>query len=239
MFLQADNDFIPFDLHRILMNDLPYHFLWEVLGRSVFMFIIIIIGLKITGRRELKQLSAFELIIILALGSAAGDTMFYEDVAIIPTLVVFIVVIGLYKIITHFIATQKKVEHFFEGKPITIIENGIFIFEAVAKQNLALDEFLMELRNESIEHLGQVRTAIFEVNGSISLLYFSEENTIPGLPIFPDKLKNKLRVIEKAGKYACLYCGMVHVMEASASEQVCPNCGHKEWVEAIEAKRVS
>ncbi|MEZ7498769.1 hypothetical protein QO200_08460 [Flavobacterium sp. Arc3] len=69
-----------FEWSRILFNDLPEIFLFEVIFRSVIMFTVLLLTLKIAGKRGVKQLSVFETVIIIALGSAAGDPMLYEDV---------------------------------------------------------------------------------------------------------------------------------------------------------------
>jgi uncharacterized membrane protein YcaP (DUF421 family) len=81
-----------FEWNRLLLNDLPLHFLLEVVFRSAIMFVILLLTLKLTGKRGVKQLSIFETVIIIALGSAAGDPMFYEDVGIIPAITVFSVI---------------------------------------------------------------------------------------------------------------------------------------------------
>ncbi len=61
----------------------------EVALRSLYTFILVFLFLKITGRRGVRQMSLFEVLIILTLGSAAGDVAFYDDVPMLPVLVVF------------------------------------------------------------------------------------------------------------------------------------------------------
>ena len=65
-----------FDWNRILINDLPYFFLLEVVLRTAVMFAFLLVALRFTGQRGVKQLSIFEIVIIIAMGSAAGDPMF-------------------------------------------------------------------------------------------------------------------------------------------------------------------
>src|SRR5215217_7228955 len=89
-----------FEWKRLLFNDLPSLFLVEVIFRSTVMFVILLVTLKLAGKRGVKQLSVFETVIIIALGSAAGDPMFYEDVGIVPALVVFTTIIVLYRFVT-------------------------------------------------------------------------------------------------------------------------------------------
>ena len=115
-----------FDFKQILLGSEDWNFLLETVLRTSIMFIIIIFGLRILGKRGVKQLSVFELVVIIGLGSAAGDPMFYKDVGILPALVVFTMIISLYTVITFFIGKSKNFEKLVEGKPICLIDKGVF-----------------------------------------------------------------------------------------------------------------
>ena len=67
-----------FDLHRMAFDKVPFDFLGEVALRSLYTFVLVFLFLKMTGRRGVRQMSLFEVLIILTLGSAAGDVAFYR-----------------------------------------------------------------------------------------------------------------------------------------------------------------
>lgn len=69
-----------FDLQRMALDNVPVAFLGEVALRSFYTFVLVFLFLKVTGRRGVRQMSLFEVLIILTLGSAAGDVAFYDDV---------------------------------------------------------------------------------------------------------------------------------------------------------------
>lgn len=92
------------------MNGLPVNFLLEVALRCVVMYIVALVVLKMAGRRGVKQLSVFELVIFLTLGSAAGDPLFYKDVGLLPTICVFVFIIALYRFTTYLISNFKGIE---------------------------------------------------------------------------------------------------------------------------------
>ena len=161
------------------------------------MFILVLILLRLTGKRSIKQLSIFEIVMIIALGSAAGDPMIYKDIGILQASTVFIVVLTSYKFITYLITKSQKIESFLEGKPIYIIKNGHAALESVRHTDLAMDEFFAELRVENINHLGQDKQALLETNGHVSILYFKDENVKPGLPIWPREWNEKSSFIIK------------------------------------------
>jgi len=103
------------DWKELLLGQEDWPFLIEIVLRTVIMFLAIILGLRLLGKRGVKQLSVFELVVIIGLGSAAGDPMFYKEVGIVSSLVVFIVIIFLYSVITFFIAKSKNFEKVVEG----------------------------------------------------------------------------------------------------------------------------
>ena len=88
------------DWASIFIHDTTWSFAVEILIRVTVMFVLIITFLRFTGKRGIRQLSIFELTIILSLGSIAGDPMFTEDLPIIQAVLIMGSVIVLYRICT-------------------------------------------------------------------------------------------------------------------------------------------
>lgn len=225
-----------FEWERVLFNDLPVEFLLEVLFRTVIMFTVVLLTLKFAGKRGVKQLSIFEIVIIISLGSAAGDPMFYEDVGLIPAIVVFMVILAMYRSVTWLLGKSKRFENFIEGKTECIVEDGQFSIHSFEKEDLAQDEFFAELRIRSIEHLGQVRNAYIETNGAISVYFYEDKDVKYGLPIRPQLFNLKSTNIPKSGTYACTFCANIQELQPTAAN--CSLCGRNEWVEAIKTIRI-
>lgn len=202
------------------------------------MFFIIIFGLRLLGKRGVKQLSVFELVVIIGLGSAAGDPMFYKDVGIMPALVVFTMIISLYSIITYIISKSKKFEKLVEGKPICLINQGVFCIEDFKKEALGEDEFFAELRLKGVSHLGQIEKAIEEISGEISVFYFEDDDIKYGLPIMPDSLDKAIKTFTGNSHYSCTFCGYTQEFEIN-EKSICKVCGKDEWVESSNKKRIS
>ncbi len=225
-----------FDWQRILFNDLPVNYLWEVAFRTFVMFFFLVVTLRSSGKRGVKQLSIYEVVIIVALGSAAGDPMFYEDVGIVPALLVFLIVISLYRAITWLAGRFLFIERIVEGRPVYLIEDGEFAIEKFAKEALSQDEFFSELRVNHVEHLGQVKTALLETTGELSVFFCENQDIKPGLPILPHLFNQQLQQIKEPGIYACYFCA--NVENLSAGINVCDRCSKKNWVKAITTIRV-
>ena len=224
-----------FEWERMLLNELPVKFLLEVIFRSTIMFVTLLLVLRIAGKRGVRQLSIFETVIIISLGSAAGDPMFYEDVGLFPAITVFITIISLYRLVTWLTGKSKKFETFLEGKTVCLIHEGRFSINEFKKESLAQDEFFSELRLKNVEHLGQVRNAYLESSGEVSVFYYDDKDIKPGLPILPERFNLKSKKIDTEGIYSCSFCG--HTIEQKAGKAVCENCGRDEWVQSIKTTR--
>src|SRR5215210_1952735 len=108
----------------VLLGSEKWSFLLETGLRTVVMFFVILFYLRLLGKRGVKQLSVFELGVIIGLGSAAGDPMFYKDVGLLPGVVVFAVVMALYKLVTFLNDKSDRFEKFVEGQPAYMINEG-------------------------------------------------------------------------------------------------------------------
>lgn len=220
------------------LDNVPLDFLAEVAFRSLYTFILVFLFLKITGRRGVRQMSLFEVLIILTLGSAAGDVAFYDDVPMLPVLVVFITLAVLYRLVMWLMSRSEKLEDLLEGKPVVVVEEGELAWEKLQSANMTEFEFFMELRLGGIEQLGQVRLAIMETNGQISLYYYPDDEVKVGLVILPASCTSRYTTIPETADYACVRCSAIFHLNAG-EHQLCPRCANPEWSKASRAKRIT
>jgi len=234
LFLQISSGF---NWKQLMLGGEDWSFLPETILRTFLMFMVIVISLRILGKRGVKQLSVFELVVIIGLGSAAGDPMFYKNVGILPALVVFAIIVILYSGVTYLIGKSKKFEIVVEGKPVRLIKQGVFSIENFKKEVLGEDEFFSELRMVGISQLGQVEEAIIESSGNISIFYYPDEEVKYGLPIMPQSLEISYQKIHTTDHYSCTFCGYTEKLEP-VTKYTCPTCRKWKWVKASNKKRV-
>jgi uncharacterized membrane protein YcaP (DUF421 family) len=158
-------------------------------------------------------------------------------VGLVPAFTVFVVIISLYRITTWLSGKSKKVGELLEGKPVTLISDGRFSIRNFKKEDLAQTEFFSELRQQNVEHLGQVRVGIIEPTGEISLFFFEDKDVKPGLPLIPEVFNQSQKEITKKSVYACKFCGKTQ--EIVKGLLMCPVCKRDEWVEALSNRRLS
>lgn len=225
------------DWNKFFIGEEGWEFLFEIGLRTFIMYLIILFGLRLLGKRGVKQLSIFELVVIISLGSAAGDPMFYKEVGLTVPVVIFAVVVGCYRLTTYLTAKSTKIDDLVEGKATYLIEDGEFSFENFSKESLAHDEFFSELRQQGVSHLGQISTAILETSGNISVFFAPDAEVKYGLPILPALFESGACEIKTGGKYACCFCGNIaHINKKQ--KHVCDRCEHDQWVKAINSIRI-
>lgn len=228
----------PFDLQRILIDELPFSFLYEVAVRASLAFVAVFLFLKCSGRRGIRQLSLFELVVILTLGSAAGDVSFYEDVALLPVAVVFLTLLVLYRLTIFAMRKNKYFEAWIDGVPVTVIKDGLYEYKSLRKLNISSSELLMELRQRGVEHLGQVRLAIMETDGDVSLYFVAPENVRLGLSVLPPEHREEYRIAPHAGVHCCVNCGFARQIESGSAAQ-CVRCNSDIWSPALTHRRAN
>ncbi|MDQ3047996.1 MAG: DUF421 domain-containing protein [Bacteroidota bacterium] len=226
-----------FDWKRIVISEnIPVSYLAEIGFRTLVMFMILILALKLLSKRGVKQLSIFELAIMIALASATGDSMFYYSIPLTYGIVVLIVVILCYKLITGLSARSKFFENLLEGKPIMLLYQGKIDYNNYKKTGLPYDKFFGELRLKSVDHLGQVRKIYLETSGELSVYMFDEKEVIAGLPIYPESIGNPSQQIVQPAHYACIYCGNIQHIEKP--DNTCSVCENIKWILPISIKRI-
>jgi len=225
-------------LHKLMVGENGFSFLPHIALRSIIMFFVLLVALRILGKRGVKQLSVFEMAIIISLGSSAGDPMIYEEIGILMSITVFLSIALIYRLIVLLVSKSKTVETMIEGNPLCLISDGKFSLANFKKELMAQDEFFAELRMQHVEHLGQLRLAIVETSGEMSLYYYEDEDVKYGLPIIPEVFNKKSKMIEKEGNYSCSFCGTTEFLTPS-NNIMCKECKHLEWVSSLNCKRIT
>lgn len=174
------------EFDRIFLGDLSVELVLEIVLRTAVMYLYTLALVRVLGKRGLGQLSPFELVIIVALGSAVGDPMFYTDVPLAHGIIVITAVVALERTLVKFTERNKQVERLIESVPVLLVRDGVLLVEALDHEDLSQNEVYMGLREKGVEFLGEVRRAYLEPSGHISV--FKEETPVTkGASVLPDE----------------------------------------------------
>ena len=225
-------EIVPFDLQRMFIGDAPPLFLLEIVVRTVVIFLWLVFLLRITGKRGLAQLSPLELAIVIGLGSAAGDPMFYPEVPLLHAMLVLALVVLMQRGLSKLVIKSERVETFVEGQPVELVRDGVMSHAALDGANLSREDLFERLRSQGVRQLGEVQRAYFEQDGSLTV--FTHPQDAPaGLPVVPPwDLEEPAALspdLPAHGQVACLHCGRTRAVSGLLGDCT---CGHNRWATA-------
>ncbi|SOC42738.1 YetF domain-containing protein [Ureibacillus acetophenoni] len=142
----------------------------ELSLRLIIAFIVLFIMTKIMGRKEISQITVFNFISAIAIGSLAANLALSDDISILYG-VLAIVAWALFTLIVAFINVKFQwIRRITIGEPIIVIKNGKIIEKSLRKTQLDMDSLSALLRDKDIFSLKDVDYAIFETSGKLSVL---------------------------------------------------------------------
>ena len=149
---------------EIDLNELLYTAL-----RASFVYFFLLLVVRVLGKREIGNTSAFDLIVALILGEVV-DEIIYGDVTILQG-VVAIVVVAIWHLVNSWASFKSEIIDKITGAPPTIlVKNGQIQRKNIAKERLNEEELLSELRMMGVEDVKEVKQATLEPNGKVSVL---------------------------------------------------------------------
>ncbi len=159
------------ELYRLFIGpSFAWVHLFEIMFRTAFMFFYAIANVRLMDKRSMGMLSPFEVIIIVALGSAVGDPMFYREIPLIYAMVVISTIVFAERVITKVSMMSRFMEQLINGKPVLIMHDGTILQEAIKHQNISKEELYSILRMRGVLHISDVEFAYLEPSGSISII---------------------------------------------------------------------
>lgn len=160
------------DWGQMFFGDGDAIFLVEIVIRTAILYGFALFMIRLMGKRGMAQLTPFEFVIIVALGSAVGDPMFYPDVPLIHGIAVIVTVVVAQRLIAR-LTTIESVERLLEGQPLVVIEDGRILEDLLDREDFTKEELYELLRLNGVAKLSDVKRAVLEDIGRLSVLRMS------------------------------------------------------------------
>jgi len=136
---------------------------------AILVYLAILLLLRISGKRQVGQMSAPELIAIMLISNAVQNSMNGGDNSLVGGLLSASVLLALTWLISTLTYHVKAFRHVFEGTPTLLIHDGKPIDKNLSKERLRLSEVRVLLRHQGVDNFNEVHTAILEPDGSLSV----------------------------------------------------------------------
>ncbi|QLF71352.1 DUF421 domain-containing protein [Peteryoungia desertarenae] len=133
-------------------------------------YITLIFFLRISGKRTLAKLNAFDLVVTVALGSTLSSVLLQESIALAEGAVAFAFLISAQYVITFGSVHWRSFARMIRAEPSLLAHDGVFCEETLTRQRLTKDEVMSAVRASGADSLDQVRNVVLESDGSISVV---------------------------------------------------------------------
>lgn len=151
-------------------------------------FLSIIFQINILGKSNLAPSSAMDQVQNYVLAGIIGGVIYNDNISITQFILVLIIWTVLVLTVKFAKEHNHTIKHLINGKPITLIQNGILNVPECLKNGISANELMFQLRSDGIYEISQVKRAILEQNGQLTIILFGDENV--RYPIIVDGLEN-------------------------------------------------
>ncbi|MVN23119.1 YetF domain-containing protein [Mucilaginibacter arboris] len=220
------------DWARILVGDVPGSFYVEVVIRAIVFYLLLLVAIRLMGKRMSSQLSRNDLAAMVSLAAAIGVPLQAPDRGILPAVIIALIVVVVARWIAAKSFKDQKFEKFSQGNVGMLVKDSVMDLETMKKSRLTRERLVAQLRSKNIKQLGSVKRFYMEASGSFTLI--EEEKPKPGLSIIPHWDKDFQSQFKKHDEIqVCQTCGLTQGSGFDVKNK-CPNCGDKNWTEAVE-----
>lgn len=211
------------DWHRILIGNVPLSFFVEAVFRLAFVYLLLLVAMRLLGKRMAAQLDRIEMASMVTLAAAIGVPLQSPERGLLPSVVIALVVIAIGKT-TALLAVRNEVfQQATHGDIASFIEDGVLQLHQLKETTMPEAQVKAWLRTRGIKQLGEVERLYFEANGLFTLIRKDPAN--PGLPILPDWDADFVNEMTEVGQEVCSVCGLIQPLTC-ADGIACVNCGN-------------
>jgi len=150
------------------------HVLLEVTLRTTVVYIVVLAGVRLSGKREVGQMTPFDLTLLLLISNAVQNAMTGPDTSLLGGVVAAATLLVLNYLVAEVSGGNRRFRKFVQGQPSLLVHDGQVIASHMAKEHVSMDELHRALREHGIAATKDVALAVLEVDGSISCLKYDE-----------------------------------------------------------------
>jgi uncharacterized membrane protein YcaP (DUF421 family) len=151
-----------------------WHTVLEIVLRTSAVYVLVLVGIRLTGKREVGQMTPFDLTLLLLLSNSVQNAMTGPDTSLIGGAAAALVLLTLNFFLAEVSGLNRRFRKMIQGSPTLLIHNGECITSHMAKEHISMDELNRALREHGVACIGDAALAVLEVDGSISVLKYDD-----------------------------------------------------------------
>lgn len=150
------------------------HVLAQVVARTAVIYIVVLAGVRLSGKREVGQMTPFDLTLLLLISNAVQNAMTGPDTTLFGGIAAACTLLVMNYLVAEVSGGNRRFRKFVQGQPSLLVHDGQVIASHMAKEHVSMDELQRALREHGIASAHDVALAVLEVDGSISCLKYDE-----------------------------------------------------------------
>src|SRR5690606_672361 len=143
---------------------------WEFILRAGAVYLVVLLMVRITGKRTVGQFTPFDLIVVVLLGESVGESMVGGDHSLVGGLILAATLLGLNWLVGFISAHSPKFDEIIEGRPVLVARDGELFHDVLLKQSLNVRDFEDAMRQANCNDLSKVELAMLETSGHITVV---------------------------------------------------------------------
>ncbi len=144
--------------------------LLDVFVRTLIVYVALLVGLRIAGKREIGQMTFFDLVVILLIANGVQNAMVGPDTSVTGGLVAAATLLAVNYAVSIVRDRVPWLRAAVSGHPTLLVHDGHFVEDHMRREHVEPDEVLMAMREHGIKDLAEVEMAVLETDGSVSIV---------------------------------------------------------------------
>ncbi len=151
-----------------------FHTLGEIALRTGVIYLLVLIGIRLSGKREVGQMTPFDLTLLLLLSNSVQNAMTGPDTSLAGGAVAATTLLVLNYLVAELSGGNRRFRKYIQGQPSLLVHDGEVIQAHMAKEHVSMDELERSLREHGVATYKDAALAVLEVDGSISVLKYDD-----------------------------------------------------------------
>jgi uncharacterized membrane protein YcaP (DUF421 family) len=143
---------------------------WEFALRAAIVYLMLLVLIRLSGKRTVGEFTAFDLIVVILLGEAMQSALVPEDTSVLGPAIVAATLLALNWLVGYFSARSRRIDALVEGEPVVLVRNGRIDQKTLRSQNVPRSDLMEAIRRAQLSGLADVARATLETDGEITVV---------------------------------------------------------------------
>ncbi|WP_298231206.1 DUF421 domain-containing protein [uncultured Azohydromonas sp.] len=147
----------------------------DVFARTFFIYLFLLVILRLAGKRTLSEMSTFDFVLLLIISEATQNALVDDDRSLTSGLAVILTLVALDRLVAVVKTKFPRMDKFIDGAPLMLVDHGRVLEDRMKCSNVGVDDILQAARqHQGIGRLEQIKYAVLETSGGISIIPMDE-----------------------------------------------------------------